>query len=171
MAPRTRGQLEDALRRRGIPDEAAATVLERLAETGLIDDAAFARAWVESRHYRRGLSRRTLSAELHRRGVDDEDVREAVETLSPEQEIATAKALAEKKLKGTRGQPADARVRRVAGMLARKGYPPGLAFRVIREAMEQEGASLAAAGLELDEDFAPNDEDEDEDSVASETRF
>jgi regulatory protein len=171
MAPRTRGQLEDALRKRGIPDEAAATVLERLTETGLIDDAAFAKAWVESRHHRRGLSRRTLSAELHRRGIDDEDVREAVETLSPEQEIATARALAEKKLAGTRGQPADARVRRVAGMLARKGYPSGLAFRVIREAMEQEGADLAASGLDLDGDFVPQDAQDAEDTVTPQTRF
>ncbi|MGC2008301.1 regulatory protein RecX, partial [Trebonia sp.] len=56
LAPRTRAQLADALRKRGIPDETADEVLSRFVDVGLIDDAAFARAWVESRHYGRGLA-------------------------------------------------------------------------------------------------------------------
>jgi regulatory protein len=139
LAPRTRAQLADALRRRGIPDEVADGVLERFTGAGLIDDAAFARAWVESRHYSRGLAGRALTAELKRRGVHDEEIREAVAGLGPDAEIAAARQLVAQKLPATRGQPAQARVRRLAGMLARKGYPPGLAFRVIREAMEAEG--------------------------------
>ena len=57
VAPRTRTQLAAALRRRGIPADAAEAVLARFTDVGLIDDAAFARAWVESRHHSRGLSR------------------------------------------------------------------------------------------------------------------
>ncbi|RDL08146.1 RecX family protein [Streptomyces sp. HB202] len=49
--PRTRKQLADALRKREIPDEAAEEVLARFEDVGLIDDAAFAGAWVESRHH------------------------------------------------------------------------------------------------------------------------
>ncbi|HTX26319.1 MAG TPA: regulatory protein RecX [Streptosporangiaceae bacterium] len=149
IEPRTRAELAKALRRDGIPSEAAETVLGRFTDVGLIDDAAFARAWVESRHYSRGLSRRTLSAELRRHGVDTEEIREAVDTLDPEQEVATARRLVEQKLASTRGQPPEARARRAAGLLARKGYPPGLAFRLIRETLEREGAG-AAAGLDLD---------------------
>jgi regulatory protein len=108
----------------------------------MIDDAAFARAWVDSRHHGRGLSRRSLSAELRQRGVDAEDISVAVEAVDPDQEAATARQLVERKLAATYGQPHDARVRRVAGMLARKGYPVGLAFRLIREALEQEGSGL-----------------------------
>src|SRR5271155_3775658 len=141
IAPRTRPQLAQALHRRGVPDEAAETVLSRFADVGLIDDAAFARAWVESRHYSRGLSRRSLSAELRRRGVDSEEIREAVDTLDPEQEAATARRLVEHKLASTRGQSPEARARRTASLLARKGYPPGLAFRLIREVMQEEGAA------------------------------
>jgi regulatory protein len=149
IAPKTRAQLATALRRRGIPAEAAETVLARFTDVGLIDDAAFARAWVESRHYSRGLSRRSLSAELRRQGVDTEEIREAVDTLDPEQEVATARRLIEQKLAATRGQPPEARVRRAAGTLARKGYPPGLVFRLIKEVLEQEGAHEA---LQLDPD-------------------
>src|SRR3989442_14114519 len=91
-APRTRAQLAGALHRRRVPDKAAEAVLGRFADVGLIDDAAFARAWVESRHYSRGLSRRSLSAELRWQGVETEEIREAVDTLDPEQEVATARA-------------------------------------------------------------------------------
>lgn len=149
IAPRTQAQLAQALHRRGVPDEAAETVLSRFADVGLIDDAAFARAWVESRHYSRGLSRRSLSAELRRQGVQTEEIREAVDTLDPEQEVATARRLVEQKMAGTRGQPPEVRVRRAAATLARKGYPPGLVFRLIKEVLEQEGSAEA---LELDPD-------------------
>ena len=151
LAPRTRVQLADAMHRRGIPEEVAEAILGSLTNAGLIDDAAYAKAWVESRHYARGLSRKSLSAELRRRGVEDDDISEAVETLEPEQEIDTARQLVARKLRSTRGQPADARARRVAGMLARKGYPAGLAFRLIREALEQESAEgFEVGGLEAE---------------------
>jgi regulatory protein len=158
--PRTRAELAQALRRDGIPAEAAETVLSRFTDVGLIDDAAFARAWVESRHYSRGLSRRTLSAELRRHGVDTEEIREAVDTLDPEQEVATARRLVEQKMASTRGQPPEVRARRTAGLLARKGYPPGLAYRLIRETMEREGPG-ATAGLDLDTepDIDPDTDD------------
>jgi regulatory protein len=144
LAPRTRAQLADALRNRGIPDEAADEVLNRFTDVGLIDDAAFARAWVESRHHSRGLAGRALAAELKQRGVAGDEIRAAVaEQLSPEAEISAARRLVERKLAGTTGLPAEQRTRRLAGMLARKGYPPGLAFRVIREALEAEGTPAA----------------------------
>src|SRR3984885_7411953 len=120
-APRTRAQLAQAMHRGGVPAEAAEAVLARFADAGLIDDAAFARAWVESRHHSRGLSRRSLSAELKRRGIDGEEIRDAVAALDPEQGAATAGRLVEQKLASTRGQPPQARVRRAASLLARKG--------------------------------------------------
>jgi regulatory protein len=149
-APRTRAQLEQALQRRGVPQQAADAVLGRLASAGLIDDAAFARAWVDSRHRGRGLARRALTAELRQRGVDEGDVRAAVADLGPEQEAAAARRLVEAKLAATRGRPLDVRMRRLTGLLARKGYPAGMAYRVIREALEQEGIDCASAGLEME---------------------
>jgi regulatory protein len=144
LAPRTRAQLAVALRKRGIPDGVADEVLARFEDVGLIDDAAFARSWVESRHYSRGLAGRALSAELKQRGVAPDEIRAALdEQLSPDAEITAARRLVERKIAATRGQPADQRTRRLAGMLARKGYAPGLAYRVIKEALEAEGESAA----------------------------
>ncbi|GAA0476679.1 MULTISPECIES: recombination regulator RecX [Streptomyces] len=137
--PRTKKQLADALHKRGIPDEAAEEVLSRFEEAGLINDAAFAGAWVESRHHSRGLARRALARELRTKGVESALIDEAVGQLDPEQEERTARELVDRKLRSTRGLDREKRLRRLAGMLARKGYPEGLALRVVRAALEAEG--------------------------------
>ncbi|MFE6194984.1 recombination regulator RecX [Streptomyces sp. NPDC057838] len=137
--PRTRKQLADALRKRQIPDEAAEEVLSRFEEVGLINDSAFADAWVESRHHGRGLARRALAQELRTKGVDSTLIDAAVSQLDSEQEEATARELVDRKLRSTRGLDRDKRLRRLAGMLARKGYPEGMALRVVRRALEEEG--------------------------------
>jgi len=136
--PRTRAQLATALRKRRIPDEVADSVLGRFAEVGLIDDAAFARAWVESRHHGRGLARKALAAELRQRGVADGEVRSAVGLLGPQDELATAQRLVAKRVAVGRGKPMPVRARQLMGMLARKGYPAGLAAQVVREALEKD---------------------------------
>ena len=138
---KTRGQLAEALRKRDIPDEVAEEVLSRYQEVGLIDDAAFAEAWVESRHRGRGLARRALATELRSRGVDQAVVAEAVAQLDPEQEAATARGLVERKLRSTSGLDRQVRLRRLAGMLARRGYSEGLALRVVRAALDDEAAA------------------------------
>ncbi|MGF0169719.1 recombination regulator RecX [Streptomyces sp. Marseille-Q5077] len=137
--PRTRKQLADALRKREIPDDAAEEVLSRFEEVGLINDSAFADAWVESRHHGRGLARRALAQELRTKGVDSTLIDAAVSQLDSEQEETTARELVARKLRSTRGLDRDKRLRRLAGMLARKGYPEGMALRVVRQALEEEG--------------------------------
>ncbi|MET9646468.1 recombination regulator RecX [Streptomyces syringium] len=138
-SPRTRKQLADSLAKRGISDEVAEEVLSRFEDVGLIDDAAFADAWVESRHHGRGLARRALARELRTKGVDSAVIDEAVGQLDSEQEERTARELVERKLRATRGLDREKRLRRLAGMLARKGYAEGLALRVVRQALAEEG--------------------------------
>ncbi len=137
--PRTRKQLADALRKREIPEDAAEEVLSRFEEVGLINDSAFADAWVESRHHGRGLARRALAQELRTKGVDPTLIDQAVSQLDFDQEEATARELVVRKLRSTRGLDRDKRLRRLAGMLARKGYSQGLALKVVRQALEEEG--------------------------------
>ncbi|GGS16619.1 regulatory protein RecX [Streptomyces aureoverticillatus] len=146
--PRTRKQLADALRKREIPEDVAEEVLSRFEEVGLINDEAFADAWVESRHHGRGLARRALARELRTKGVDSAVIDEAVGQLDSEQEEATARDLVARKLRSTRGLDRDKRLRRLAGMLARKGYPEGMALRVVRQALEEEGEDTEELGYE-----------------------
>ncbi|MFE3602042.1 recombination regulator RecX [Streptomyces sp. NPDC059142] len=137
--PRTRKQLADALEKREIPQDIAEEVLSRFEDVGLINDAAFADAWVESRHHGRGLARRALARELRTKGVESALIDEAVGQLDSEREEETARELVARKLRATRGLERDRRVRRLAGMLARKGYPEGMALRVVKRALEEEG--------------------------------
>lgn len=146
--PRTAAQLGSAMARRGIDDDTIASVLVRFTEVGLIDDAAFAAAWVESRHAGRGLARRALAQELRHRGVAEEQVAVAVADLDPDRELATARALAERRLASSRGQDPTVRFRRTAALLARKGYSPALSYRVIREVLEAEDGGVPGAVLQ-----------------------
>lgn len=144
--PRTRRQLADALAKRDIPGDVAEEVLSRFEDVGLINDAAFADAWVESRHHGRGLARRALARELRTKGVDPALIDEAVGQLDSEREEETARELVSRRLRSTRGLDRDRRIRRLAGMLARKGYGEGVALRVVRRALEEEGEDMDALG-------------------------
>jgi regulatory protein len=135
-APKTRQQLADLLAQRGVPGEAAETVLDRFTEVGLIDDAAYARAWVSSRQAGRGLARRALSAELRAKGVDPEVAAEAVDAVDDDDEREAARRLVARRVGAMGRLDRVTASRRLVGMLARKGYNGGLAAAVVREALD-----------------------------------
>jgi regulatory protein len=153
-SPKTRQQLADLLDQREVPEDAAEAVLDRLTEVGLIDDEAFAQAWVSSRQSGRGLARRALKAELRAKGVDDEVAATAVLAVDDDDERETARRLVERKLPSMLRLDRATATRRLMGMLARKGYGGGLAAGVVREALDNAGAAESAVeGFdELDED-------------------
>jgi regulatory protein len=138
--PRSRTELAESLASRDVPDEIATRLLDRFEEVGLVDDEAFARTWVQTRMGNKGLSRRALSAELRRKGVADEVVRSVLDEVDRDDEEEAARRLVRRKLRSTRGLDPQVRLRRLAGMLGRKGYPPGLALRVVREELDEEVA-------------------------------
>jgi regulatory protein len=146
-APKTRQQLADLLAQRDVPDDAAEAVLDRFTEVGLIDDAAFARAWVSSRQAGRGLARRALSAELRAKGVEPEVAAEAVSEVDDEDERAAARRLVERRAGAMRRLDRTTATRRLMGMLARKGYSGGMAAAVVREVLD------SAAAEHLDDEF------------------
>lgn len=138
---RSRRELADKLAQRRVPAEIAERLLDRFTEVGLVDDAAFARDWVEQRQAGRGLARRALAQELRRKGVDDEVAHEALEGIEGEEDVA--RDLVRRKLRSVRGLPEDKAVRRLVGMLARKGYSGSIAFRVVREELGADDADWA----------------------------
>lgn len=133
MQARSRSELAEILRKRNVPIEAADAVLDRMTEVGLIDDAAYAHSWVDSRQQRRHLSRSVLRRELQQKGIDREVVDEAVNQVTPDDERGAAVALAEKKLRSMRGLDATVQRRRIAGALARKGFGADLVGSVLRD--------------------------------------
>jgi regulatory protein len=122
-----------------VPDEVATTVLDRFTEVRLIDDAAYAQTLVRSRHAERGLSRRALADVLRRRGIDEPTAAQALQQVGDDEEVAAARRLVERRLAATRGLDAATRTRRTLAALGRRGYPPGLVGRLVREALAAEG--------------------------------
>ncbi len=136
-APKTRSQLESVLRRRGCSDEVAAAVLDRMEEVGLVDDAAYADTLIRSKQSGRGLARRALAQELRTRGVGDETARAALDGVDPAAEEERARELVAKRLRQLHGLDVVVQTRRLAGMLARKGYSSEMTMRVVGEAVAQ----------------------------------
>ena len=133
--PRTRAELERALARRGVPGDAATAVLDRFSEVGLVDDEAYAQMLVRSQQAGRGLARRALARELRNKGIDPELAAETLDGIDDESERERARGLVAKKLRSMHGLGAEVQTRRLAGMLARKGYSSTTSFAVIREAI------------------------------------
>jgi regulatory protein len=133
-APKTRKQLADLLVRRGVPDDAAVAVLDRFTEVGLIDDAALAAGLAGAEHQERGLARRAVAVKLRRRGLSDQ-VEAAVATIDAAGERDRARQLVVRRQQALAGLPPDVQARRLVGLLARKGYPAGLAYTVVREVL------------------------------------
>jgi len=136
---RSRSELQQRLVKKNVPDELAARLLDRFTEVGLVDDGALARSWVETRQRSRGLSRRALAHELRRKGVDDDTARTALDQLEPAREEETARQLVRKRLRSLGDVDHATATRRLAGLLARKGYPAGLAFAVVRQELAGHG--------------------------------
>lgn len=130
---RSRAELRTKLDSRDVPPEIAERLLDRFTEVGLVDDAAFARSWVESRQAGKGLAPRALAQELRRKGVPDDVVKDALETVDEEAQREAAQRLVRRKLRSLSSVDTATATRRLVGMLARKGYSSGLAFAVVRE--------------------------------------
>ncbi|HET7798958.1 MAG TPA: regulatory protein RecX [Humibacillus xanthopallidus] len=136
MAPRSRVQLERKLRQRGCDEDVAARVLDRMTQVGLIDDEAYAEMLVRARHSGKGLARRALAHELRKQGIDQDVADEALGQVGAGDERLRAEQLVEKRMRSLHGLPADVQTRRLAGLLARKGYSSEVAWPVIREAVD-----------------------------------
>ncbi|MFP5346964.1 MAG: regulatory protein RecX [Actinomycetes bacterium] len=148
MGPRSRHQLRQAMDRRLVPPDVAEQVLDRLEEVRLVDDEAFAHGYVRYRQRERGLAPRALASELRTKGVDSETVAVALEQVDPEDERRAAEELVRRRLPATRGLDQRVRVRRLAAMLARKGYSGELSMSVIRHAVESETGQLEELATE-----------------------
>ena len=137
MAPRSRAQLEQKLAQRDCPADVATAVLDRMSEVGLVDDEAYALMLVRSQQAGRGLAKGALARELRSKGIDDDLAQEALASISDADERDRARALVDKKLRAMHGLGIEVQTRRLAGMLARKGYSPSMTYAVIREAIAE----------------------------------
>jgi regulatory protein len=132
-APRTRKELAKDLKDKDISDDVANVALDRFEEVGLINDQALASNYVSSQHERKGLGKNALRQQLRAKGVSDDVALEAISQISDDQEFQAAFALACKKIRSLQRDDAKTQLRKIVGVLARKGYSSNLAFRVAKE--------------------------------------
>ncbi|WP_193043240.1 recombination regulator RecX [Mycolicibacterium baixiangningiae] len=132
---RTRAELAGKLTQRGYAEPVAQRVLDRLAKVGLVDDEDFAEQWVRSRHLYAGKGKRALAAELRRKGVDNEVITSSLADIDAGAERDRAEQLVRDRLRREKldDEPgSDLKVkRRLAGMLARRGYSQSMALDVV----------------------------------------
>lgn len=143
-SPKSRLQLSRKLAERNVPEDVAEAVLDRFEDVRLVDDAEFADMWVRSRSQTRKLAKGALRRELADKGIDADIAARALEQLSDDAEESAARELVERKLKGgvnlADRAERDKVTRRLASMLARKGYQPSQAFRIVGEVLESAAA-------------------------------
>ena len=132
-APRTRKELAKDLKDKDISDEVANVALDRFEEVGLINDQALASNYVSSQHERKGLGKNALRQQLRAKGISDDMALEAISQISDDQEFQAAFALACKKIRSLQRDDAKTQLRKIVGVLSRKGYSSNLAFRVAKE--------------------------------------
>jgi regulatory protein len=135
---RSRKELERRLVQAGFEPEAVATELGRLEDVGLIDDATFAAAVVESRMGARGESRRAVGIKLQQAGVDRDVAMDALDR-APDSEQDRADRLAETRVARVSGLDPATGFARVSGFLMRRGYAPAVARHAARRALGLEG--------------------------------
>lgn len=141
---RSRAELTQALAKKGFDPAVADRALDRLVSVGLIDDAAFAEQWVHSRHNYSGKGRQALAVELRRKGIGQFEAEQALAQITGDDERERATELVRRKLRTLQvpADPAerDKAIRRLVGMLARRGYGQALAFGVVKSELARSGA-------------------------------
>lgn len=128
------------MQRKGYPEDVADDVLHQLRQARLVDDQLYATLWVDSRSRTKALTAPVLRAELRRKGVADELIDGALEGIDAEQERSRAVELVRRKLRGPVPHDhadRDKLVRRLGGMLARKGYSTATAWSVVNAVLDE----------------------------------
>jgi regulatory protein len=138
---RTRHELEDVLLAEELPPDVVVSVLDRLEDLQLIDDAAYAEAFVRSRQ-RAGVAKRSVSRELRVKGIAEDEAEAALSTIDADQERETALLLATRRARRSAGLAPEVRRRRLYGFLARRGYPAEVVSSVVAEVFAGEGESV-----------------------------
>jgi regulatory protein len=109
-------------------------VVADLTSRGYLDDARFARQWVEVRAAR-GYGPARLMAELRARGVVAALIKAALAALDPDGEVERARAAARRRLPALRGVRGDRAASRLHAHLLRRGFDAGVVARVVREVL------------------------------------
>lgn len=135
---RSKHEIEQKLLQAGYRPCTVEMVIFKLQKENLLDDADFARQWVESRSTHK-LGRSRIAQELRRKGVSQEEAEEALSVIEDEDQLSGAIALAEKATARIKpGEDIRKAINRIAAMLARRGYSWDIAKQAISQTLSDE---------------------------------
>ena len=140
LAARARStrEIEQKLLQAGYRPCTVEMVIYKLQRENLLDDADFARQWVESRQSHK-LGRSRIAQELRRKGVSQEEAEETLSVIEDEDQLSGAIALAEKAAARIKpGEDIRKTSSRIAGMLSRRGYSWDIAKQAIQHVLSDE---------------------------------
>ena len=117
--PRSESEIRKNLRKHEVPEPVIEQTIDRLRQGGFANDNQFAKAWVENRITFRPRSRRMMAMELRQKGLDDETVRSAMESVDDE---ASAYEAAQKRAPRLKALEWNDFRKKLSDFLARRGY-------------------------------------------------
>lgn len=130
---KSKGELLAHLKTRGVEDDVSAAIIFRLQEAGLINDEEFAKAWAQSRHNHKKISKRIIASELRQKGVLQSAIDEALSEIDEGSEYKSAFDLAFKKYNTMTRLAPEVQIRRIQSLLQRKGFGFGVISQVLKE--------------------------------------
>ena len=117
--PRSEFEMRAWLERKGFGRRDIDSTVSTLKRKKLLDDAAFARYWTESRESSNPRSRTALRSELRRKGIEPDVVAEALDGVDEE---AAAYRAAQRKAARLRTDDHDAFRAKLSAVLMRRGF-------------------------------------------------
>jgi regulatory protein len=135
LRPRSRAELLGYLKKKELPEEAIEETIAALEGYGYIDDRKFAVGYGRYLIEQKGLSRYAVKAGLKRKGVGEEDIQPALETLGGEDfedDLTVAIRVAEKKAASLKGVDKEKARRRLMDYLRRRGFSFDIVIKTIK---------------------------------------
>lgn len=134
--PRSVAESRRYLEERGVPGAIVDRVIDRARAAGYLDDAAFARFWIENRLRFRPRGERALRHELFIKGVPPEVVDEALKRMEIDEAVAAREVLMAREAAWRRLDWPTFR-QRAGALLARRGFDYDTIADVLREVWQR----------------------------------
>ncbi|MGB9592988.1 MAG: RecX family transcriptional regulator [Anaerolineae bacterium] len=135
--PRSEAEVVKYLASKGVEPSVQAEILAKLRRLNLVDDEAFARFWIESREQSHPMGRMALRAELRLKGVRDETIERAMQTLDEEESAYLAARKQARRYADLSDKQAQ---EKLGAFLIRRGFPYSVARATVKRLVEESAA-------------------------------
>jgi regulatory protein len=148
LRSRSKREIDDALRAMNLRDTIRTGIVRELEEIGLVNDKRFAHEFVAVKKDVRRVGPHRLRYDLGRLGLPRSAVDEALAAFGVDEQLTMARALVEKQMGAA--PPSEKAVRRIVGMLRRKGYDYSVVNKVAYDLARRISRSADTDDIEIE---------------------